>query len=166
GIAGPGPCQETPICPWTAGWDVTADGAHIIYHNPGPTTSPSDTGSPRDTPLYYANPDGSNAVKLSSDLLATGLTGPVLSPNGQYVMVSGSFDAQNPTASPQIRIAQVNGGAVQRVNGQWNAWRADSQAMVTVNYSASGNGTESLYTLATAASQPLEVNSSFYLWGN
>jgi len=167
GIADSGPCQGTPVCPWTAPWDVTTDGAHIVYHNPGPTSTPSDIHIVPDSPLYYANADGSSATKLPSDLLALTLTTPILSPNGQYMAAAdGSYDPQNPTSYTQIRIAPVGGGRVQRVSGQLIAWRADSQGMVMITYGSNGSANVSLYKPGTGVSQPLEANSSFYLWGN
>ncbi|HEV2461165.1 MAG TPA: hypothetical protein VGS80_22675, partial [Ktedonobacterales bacterium] len=60
GYAGPGQCQAGPPCNWTAPWDVSPDGAHVIYHSPGPTRGPSDTYQEPDTPLVYANVDGSS----------------------------------------------------------------------------------------------------------
>ena len=164
GIAGQGPCQGTPICPWTAPWDVTADGAHIVYHNPGPTTTPSDIHTVPDSPLYFANADGSGAMELSGNLLATNLTAPIFSPDGRYITVSAGFKDQSPGESPVIRLAPVNGGAVKEVNGLFNMWRADSQAMVIAPNV--GPNTLALYTLATGAIMPLEYNSNFYVWGN
>jgi len=161
GIAGPGPCQGTPVCPWTAPWDVTADGAHVFYHNPGPTSTPNDTNIPTDTPLFYANVDGSGATKPFGSKLASGLTTPVLSPDGRYVVASGSNYTPNQFGQSQIGFAQISGG-YQIINGNFQAWRSDSQAMVL----QSNDGSLMLYTVGDTTTRKLEANASSYVWGN
>lgn len=161
GIAGPGPCQGTPVCPWTAPWDVTADGTHALYHNPGPTTTPSDTNIPPDSPLYYANVDGSGATKPFGSKLAAALTTPVFSPDGRFVVAAGSNYTANQFGTSQTGLAKLGGG-YQIVNGGFQTWRGDSQAMVLV----SSNGTYVLYTLSDGTTRPLETNAQSYVWGN
>src|SRR5262249_54867705 len=47
GIYGNGGCQGTIICGWTAPWAVSSDGSHILYHKPGPSSTPSDINTPK-----------------------------------------------------------------------------------------------------------------------
>jgi hypothetical protein len=165
GLAGPGPCQGTPYCNWTAPWDVTADGSHVIWHKPGPAGTPSDTYTPPDTPLVYSSFDGSNASTPFGSELADGMTSPVLSPDGAYVAAWGVHAAGKPAGQPPfITIVHVSGGTPMQVTASGFVWRADSAALqVDTGTSAV---VRQLYTLGGAANMTLEENSGSYLWGN
>jgi hypothetical protein len=165
GLAGPGPCQGTPYCNWTAPWDVTADGSHVMWHKPGPAGSPSDTYEPPDTPLMYSSFDGSNATQPFGSELADGMTSPVLSPNGAYVAAWGVHAGGKPAGQqPFVTIVRVGGGTPVQVPASGFVWRADSAALVV----DVGTTTlvRQLYTLGGTANVTLEENSSSYLWGN
>jgi hypothetical protein len=166
GIAGHGPCQGTPICPWAAPWDVTADGVHVVYHNPGPSSTPSDTNFPKDSPLFYANVNGSGATRPFGSKLASGLTTPVISPDGRYMVAAGGNFTPDPFGPPQTGIAQLSGG-YNIVNGSFQTWRGDSQAMVLLS-SSNGSSSSMLYALANDTTYPLEANAQgyTYVWGN
>src|SRR5262249_3130825 len=108
GIHGNGGCPVTPICGWTAPWDVTGDGSHILYHNPGPTSFPSDVTSPKDTPIIYAKVDGSAATKPFGSQLALSLTGPVFSPDGAYAAAaSSSYTGSDPFTPSQVKLVHL-----------------------------------------------------------
>lgn len=161
GFAGQAGCQGSPVCNWTAPWDVSADGSQIIYHIPGPTKPWSDTYTPPDSPLYLKNLGGASPANPVVSKLAAGLTTPIYSPNGHYVATAGSsYDKASPFTHAQTGVTSI-GGATTLVDGSFISWRADSQAMVL-------NGTSGpiLYDLATGKSTPLQSNTSIYLWGN
>jgi len=161
GEYGNGGCQVGTFCNWTAFWDVSPDGAHVLYHNPAPTTFPSDTGPVKDTPLVYANVDGTNASKPFGDKLAATLTAPAFSPDGRYSLAVYPTNG-SPSSPPQIGLAQV-GGSVAMVDGRFDAWRGDSRALVV----EVGDPLKvSLYDIATHTTTALEPDSMFYLWGN
>lgn len=157
-----GGCSGTSVCGWSAGWDVSSDGSRVVYHNPGPTSAPSDTNIPADTPLLYANVDGSGAVKLFGGNVAEGLTVPVFSPDGRFVVATGSTYSGNKITTSQTGLAQLGGG-YQIVSGHFEVWRGDSQAIIL--YPETGNAI--LYTLNDGVSHSLnEVSEGQYLWGN
>jgi hypothetical protein len=165
-----GGCQTTPLCGWTTWWDVSRDGAHILYHNPGASSAPgdADAGAPKDTPVLYANPDGSGASQLFGSQLAAALVAPVFAPNGQLAIECGIWGASsNPVVGDsQIRIATVGGG-LKTISGQFSAWRGDSAALVVrVPGAQGGTPAMELYDLTTGATTPLEPGSNWYLWGN
>ena len=161
GEYGNGGCQVGIFCNWTAWWDVSPDGAHVLYHNPGPTTFPSDTSMVKDTPLVYANVDGTNASRPFGDRLAQTLTAPVFAPDGAYFLADYP-PTGNPSNSPQVALAQAS-GSVTMVNGRYYAWRGDSRALVL------GVGDTlhlTVYDLATHTTTTLEPDSMWYLWGH
>lgn len=159
-----GGCQGTPLCGWTAPWDVTRDGAHILYHNPGADSAPSDIGAPRDTPALYANPDGSGASPPFGSQLAQALVTPVFAPNGKLAVTTGSgYTATNsPLGATQMKLVTF-GGQATIITGSLETWRGDSAALVIMT----GAGPEArLYDIATGKTTVLEVNANAYLWGN
>jgi hypothetical protein len=158
-----GGCQGTNVCGWTAPWDVSPDGSHILYHHPGAPSTPSDTNDPKDTPVLYANPDGSGATQPFGTRLAASLVEPVFSPNGHLAVASGStYSSTNPfSGPPQMKLVAL-GGPYTLVTGGLVAWRGDNQALVI--YGAQVD--PGLYDIATQTTTPLEANSSFYLWAN
>lgn len=163
GEYGNGGCQGSTICNWTAPWDVTRDGMHVIYHSPGPTTFPSDTNTVADTPLVYANLDGSQRSKPFGSKVANSLTTPYFSPDGSHVVTAYSnYGSQSPFGSSQVGLATL-GGANSIVDGAWMVWRSDSQAMLLWSNDATKL---LLYSLTTGDTTALEDNSRNYLWAN
>lgn len=155
-----GGCQAAPVCMWTAPWDVAPDGAHILYHHPGANIAPSDIGGPHDTPVYYADPDGSNASQPFGSQLATGLVEVYFAPDGQRALTTNSaYRADAPT--PEMKVVTI-GGTPKLVGGQFSAWRTDSAALVMYT-DASG---ALLYNVTNGQTMPLESYANFYVWGN
>jgi Tol biopolymer transport system component len=161
GLYANGGCQGTTVCGWTAGWDATPNGAHVVYHKPGPTISPSDTTNPTDTPLYDANADGSSATRLFGSALGSELSVPLFSPDGRYVAATSSSFTASGSYAPQTWVTQLGGG-YHTVNDGFQTWCGDSQAMVM----SSSEGGPLLYMLADGTTRPLEANSYSYVWGN
>ena len=162
GEYGRGACQVTNFCNWTAYWDVSPDGARVLYHNPGPTSFPSDTDLVKDTPLVYANVDGSNASKPLGENLAAALTSATFSPDGGYFVVN-SLPTGNPSNQPQIGLARPGGTVTTSLDGRFDVWRGDGRAMVV---EVGDPAKISVYDIATGAITALEPDSMWYLWGN
>jgi hypothetical protein len=156
GLYGNGGCQGTTVCGWTAPWDVSPNGSHILYHHPGADSLPTNTTGPKDTPVLYANPDGSGATTPFGTGLADGLVTPVFSPSGAQAVTT---DFAYTGAQPQIKLVTVGGGAATIVAGRLGSWRADSQALIVFQPSPA------LYDLSSGRTTPLEANSNWYLWG-
>jgi putative zinc finger protein len=167
GLYASGSCQGSPLCGWTAPWAVAPDGAHILYHNPGPTSGPSDIHIPKDTPLLYANPDGSGASAPFGSQLAAGLVAPVFSPSGGMAVITGVFTGTDPfSGSPQTKLATF-GGVATVMPGSFFAWRGDSAALVLNAPSSGPNGDSTLlFDIASGKAITLEAGSIYYLWGN
>lgn len=165
GLSGNGGCQVGPgPCSWTAWWDVSADGAHVVYHNPGADSFPSDVHSPADTPVYYANVDGSGATRVLAGQWSN-LIAPQFDPSGMWIYATVPGSNNNADI-----IYQSLGGSLQRIASAYTfAWRPDGQAIVNVVPSYQGNLSYSqvtLLTLATQARTPLAANTYFYLWAS
>lgn len=162
GFAGQAGCQGTPLCNWTAPWDVRADGTGVVFHNPGPTKPWTDTYQPPDSPLYLDNVGASSQSSPIVTKLATSLTIPVISPDGAYVATTGaSYDPANPFSHPQTGLTQFGGTTTTLVDGSLIAWRGDSRAIVLM-YT---NG-PLLYNLSSGTTTLLQAGTSSYIWGN
>jgi hypothetical protein len=159
-----GGCQVgTSPCNWTGPWDVSRNGSHILYYNPGPTVAPSDTCQDEpETPLYYARRDGSSPVRLFADQpLGRAFPAPLFSPDGTRVAWQVSV-GPSCTAVAHGVIQDVSGGAVTSLPTGYGvvSWRNDGAAVVVA-----GRGTTALYTFATDRITPLPGESYSYVWG-
>jgi hypothetical protein len=163
GLYGYANCQGTIVCGWTAPWDVSPDGSHILYHSPGAASTPSDINIPKDTPVLYANPDGSGASIPFGTQLAAGLVTPVFSPSGGLAVTSGSTYASTDPFSRTHQMKLVAfGGSATIITGALGSWRGDNQALVVFGDQPS----PALHDLSSGKTTPLEANSNFYLWGH
>jgi anti-sigma factor RsiW len=167
GLYASGGCQGSTMCGWTAPWDVSLDGAHILYHHPGASSAPSDTNIPKDTPVLYANPDGSGASAPFGSQLAAGLVTPVFSPDGGKAAVTGLYSGSDPfSGTIQMKIVAF-GKPPKMIAGSFTSWRGDSDALVFTVASFGPNGdSTSLYDISSGKTIPLEAGSIYYLWGN
>lgn len=156
GLTLTGGCQvyEGP-CNWTGPWDISADGTRVVYHNPGPTISRTDTANPPETPLYISNPDGSAALKLTSPTGTTHyMSTPALSPSGAWVTAPNSnWDT--------VLLATDGSGTAIPLPYQYGfaAWGADSKSAIL----GSPDG-YAVYTLATRAVVDLAPGTKYYVW--
>jgi hypothetical protein len=165
GATGNGGCQVgTNPCTWTGPWDVSPDGSHIVYYNPGPTIPPNDACQDEaETPLYFARSDGSNAVRLFADQpLGRAFPAPLFSPDGQrvaWVITTGPTLCQSVTHGA---IQATSGGAVTALPDTYQVvvWRSDSAAAILV-----GQGGMALYTSATGRLTSLPGDTYSYVWG-
>lgn len=116
------------------------------------------------TPVYYANLDGSAAVPLFSGTQASFITSPTFDPTGAF-----ATEVVPAGASIGLAIVPAGGGALRTVDlasGQY-VWRADGGALVLINITFAGDterSTVSLYDLGTGQSTLLTDNTLFYLW--
>jgi hypothetical protein len=164
GLSGQGGCQvDYGPCSWTAEWDVSPDGAHVLYHNPGADSFPSDTHSPTDTPVYYANVDGSGAVKVLSGQWQY-LIAPQFDPTGSWAFAT----VPGARTTADIIYQAAAGGSLQRLPNQYLfTWRPDGQALVNVQPTYNGNvpnSTVTLITLNPQGQRPLAPNTYNYVW--
>jgi Putative zinc-finger len=168
GAASNGGCQVgTNPCTWTGPWDVSPDGGHILYYNPGPTVAPSDTCQDEpETPLFYARSDGSSPVRLFADQpLGRTFPAPLFSPDGKRVawMVNVGPIC---TAARHGVIQSVSGGVVTALPASYGvaSWRNDGTAAVVMT----PTGGAALYTLATGTLTRLPTQDGMadsYVWG-
>jgi hypothetical protein len=165
GVAGFGPCQvyEGP-CNWTGPWDISGDGTRIVYHNPGPTTTPSDTGAPPETPLYIANPDGSAALKLTSPPGGTNsrLSAPSLAPSGAWVTA--------PDVSGKLVLLATNGSGASIAlpspsEYPFIGWQSDSKSILLYRQGPNYTQANAIFTLATKSVLKLADYIWNYVWG-
>jgi hypothetical protein len=162
GEYGNGGCQVSTFCNWTAWWDVSPDGVNVIYHNPGPTGFPSDTGPVQDTPLVFSRLDGSYPSNLFGTKLTGNLSAPEFSPQGRYVIATGVTDQQNRSGGPWFRLLQI-GGSITDIKGMFITFRGDNQAIVLFT----GNGVQpGVYDISSRTITPLEQNSQLYMWAH
>jgi hypothetical protein len=168
GATGNGGCQVgSNPCNWTGPWDVSPDGSHILYYNPGPTVPPSDTCEDEaETPLYYVRSDGSGPVRLFADQpLGRAFPAPRFSPGATRVAWEVSVGPICTTVRHGA-IQAVSGGAVTALpdNYRVDSWRNDGVAAVV----STPTGGAALYTLATGALTPLPAQEGLagsYVWG-
>ncbi|MGH2501784.1 MAG: hypothetical protein ACRDID_04620, partial [Ktedonobacterales bacterium] len=86
GVSGSAVYTGQPGQPLSPGWDVSPDGAHIVYQVV--TQSGSGIGG---TTVYYANADGSGATRIASALFTQRLMRMQFSQDGQWVAFTGAL---------------------------------------------------------------------------
>jgi hypothetical protein len=83
-------CQCSPGDYALPGWDVSYDGAHIVYQH---TTPRTDTNyGAASSQIMYADADGSHATPIAQALTGTTLLRMQLAPNGHTVAIDGVVD--------------------------------------------------------------------------
>lgn len=82
------------------GFDVSADGAHIVYQRVSASASDSGEGI-ASSQFFYAHADGSGASRIASYATSNTFARMRFSPNGQFVSVSRAF------SSPSVFTASV-----------------------------------------------------------
>jgi hypothetical protein len=162
GVAGTGGCQvyEGP-CAWTGPWDVSPDGTHLAYHNPGPTQSLSDTSNEPGTPLSYAKRDGSSAFQLFGGAHDQGFSIPIFSPTGSAIL---SISNNGPQGNAMETLA------TQRVTNLPEGsfvvgWRNDGLALALNNIQAGPTSNAALFDVATGKVIQLPGVAASYVWG-
>jgi hypothetical protein len=82
------PCACSAGDASSPGFDVTADGAHVVYQKVTPAASGSDPEGVGSSKFYYANADGSGATQIAACGTAKSFVRMQLSPNGHFVAVA------------------------------------------------------------------------------
>jgi hypothetical protein len=83
-------CQCSPGDYPLPGWDVSHDGAHIVYQHTTPRTDASYGAAT--SQILYADADGGHATPIAQALTGTTLLRMQLAPNGQVVGIDGVVD--------------------------------------------------------------------------
>jgi hypothetical protein len=86
------------------GFDVSADGAHIVYQKATPVASGGDQEGVASSKFYYANADGSGATQIAACGTAKSFARMQLAPNGNFVAVARALPA------PSVFTASVTSG--------------------------------------------------------
>jgi len=76
----------------TPGFDVSSDGAHIVYQRVTPNSSTTSSGV-ASSQFFYANADGSGASRIASYATAASFTPMQLAPSGATVAVTHALPA-------------------------------------------------------------------------
>lgn len=83
------PCACSRGDALTPGFDVSADGAHVVYQKIAPASSSSaDEEGVASSQFFYANADGSGARRIASVATAASMVKMQLSPDGRLVAVA------------------------------------------------------------------------------
>lgn len=98
-------CQCSPGDRSEPGFDVSADGAHIVYQRVTPNST-ADGDGVASSQFLYANADGSGASRIASYATATTFTRIQISPNGQIVAIARA----EPTPGDVITASVTSAG--------------------------------------------------------
>ncbi|HEU5347111.1 MAG TPA: hypothetical protein VFU63_00735, partial [Ktedonobacterales bacterium] len=82
------PCACSRNDALTPGFDVSADGAHVVYQKIAPVVGSSDAEGVASSQFFYANADGSGAARIASVAIAASMVKMQISPNGHLVAVA------------------------------------------------------------------------------
>jgi hypothetical protein len=96
-----GSCQCSPGNFFFQGWDVSPDGAHVVYQVTTPKNG-DNMGAIASSHIYYANADGSGATQIARYMATTSLVRMRLSPDGSQVAIT------NALPTPSVISACVN----------------------------------------------------------
>lgn len=146
------PTGQSPPDFHSEGWDVSADGTHVVYQvtaaGPVPPTSPIGISSSR---IYYASADNSTRSQILQYLATNNLVRLRLSPDGRQVAVTEAIPApdiisgcvNSPGISPQSDPCFHSYTSRQGFfSAGYAAWSPDSSAFIAAasNGDAAGAG--------------------------
>jgi hypothetical protein len=95
------PCACSPGDASSPGFDVSADGAHVVYQRVAPAGSGSSQEGVASSQFFYASADGGGATRIASYATASSFARMQLAPNGQLVAVARA------QSSPTVFTASV-----------------------------------------------------------
>lgn len=95
------PCACSRNDALAPGFDVSADGSHIVYQKVAPAGAGGDEEGVGSSQFFYANADGSGATRIASVATAHAMVKMQLSPNGRLIAVTRALPA------PSIFTASV-----------------------------------------------------------
>lgn len=83
------PCQCSRNDALTPGFDISADGSHIVFQRVSPASGTSgDAEGVASSQFFYANADGSGATRIATVATAASMVKMQISPNGLLVAVA------------------------------------------------------------------------------
>jgi hypothetical protein len=97
-------CACSPGDASSPGFDVSADGAHVVYQKASPSASGSDPEGVASSKFYYANADGGGAAQFAACGTAHAFVRMQIAPNGHFVAVARAMP------SPMVFTASVSTG--------------------------------------------------------
>jgi hypothetical protein len=158
-----GACSECPDQVISPGWDVAADGAHVVFQR----TTPRSTGGIASSKILYARADGSDAASIAQALATDTMIHLRLSPDGKRVAITGAYPFPSSVVTACVDTPGTRGDpclATYSPNAvSLAAWSPDGQSFLAATQDASYgrplNETKSLvrYTLGSATGQPIAV---------
>lgn len=160
-------CSCSPGDYPTLGWDVSADGGHIVYQSATPGAS-SGGFSIGFSHIWYGNADGTSASSIAQALTGSSFLRLSLSPNGALVAITQT-DPAGPPATASVTTPGLPGdpnfhtyapNALEFPVWKWNSeefWAATSFAKVL------SPGSIYDYTLGTATA-PVGVSGGYNPW--
>jgi hypothetical protein len=99
-------CQCSPGDFPMPGWDVSRDGAHVVYQQTTPAAAPN--FGIASSHIIYADADGGHPTAIAQALSTTNLLRMQLSPNGQLVAINGVMSTA-PVVSASVSSAGLAG---------------------------------------------------------
>src|SRR5262249_3571793 len=127
GVSG---CQCSPGNFHFEGWDVSADGQHVVFQRTTPKPSGSFGGIGSST-IYYANADGSGATPIAQSMATSSLVRLRIAPDGRHVafttalpspsVISACVDSPGTKGDPCFHSYTPDAVA-------YPAWSADSSS--------------------------------------
>jgi len=155
-------CSECPDQVTSPGWDVAADGDHVVFQR----TTPHPGGGIATSQILYATADGSHAVPIAQYLATYAMAHLRLSPDGRRVAITGAY----PT--PAVLTACVDSPgrkgdpclSTYRPDAPgFAAWFSDGRSFLAATVDASYGrpttqpGSLIRYTLGSTVGQPVSV---------
>jgi hypothetical protein len=155
-------CSECPGLITSPGWDVSADGGHVVFQR----TTPRATGGIATSQVIYEAADGGDEVHIAQYLATSSMAHLRLSPDGTRVAITAAYP------SPAVITACVDSPGTRADPcfatyspdaASYAAWSADGRSFLAATVDASyGQPTSQAgglvrYTLGTAAGQSVAV---------
>ncbi len=155
-------CSECPDMVISPGWDVAADGSHVVFQR----TTPHPSGGIATSQIVYARADGGGEVQIARYLATDAMAHLRLSPDGKRVAITAAYP------SPAVITACVDTPgtrgdpcfATYRPDAtSLAAWSTDGRSFLAATVDASYGrpttdpGSLVRYTLGSATGQPIAV---------
>lgn len=160
-------CGECPDMVTSPGWDVAADGSHVVFQRTMPRTSGSfgPSGGAATSQIFSATADGTDATSIAQSLATSAMVYLRLSPDGQRVAITAPYPTptivtacvDSPGTKGDPCFATYHPGA-----SSMAAWSADGRSFLAATVDASYGppmqpGSLVRYTLGSAIGQPIAV---------
>jgi hypothetical protein len=155
-------CSECPDMVISPGWDVAADGGHVVFQR----TTPGPTGGIATSQIIYAMADGGHETHIAQYLSTSAMVHLRLSPDGKRVAITAAYptpavltacvDSPGTKGDPCFATYRPDAASLA-------AWSADGRSFLaaTVDASYGGPTTDAgslvRYTLGATAGQPIAV---------